>query len=340
MAPTGERVHRIVPAALLTGVILGCSGTAVSTEPAPAEQPEQPEPRRRGRSIPDAGDVQRPGKGTTDSRTKIIDLEFEGKARKYRVVPPDHASGPVPVIFMFHGGGSGNTGRKAEFVFSGERGKNELLVYPDGIEGRWRLRGMGGDQPDIDPLVDVRFVDAIIDDLDKRFDIDRSRVYAAGFSNGGMLVWELACSNPEPFAGFAAVAASMTTRTLENCHPKVTRPFLYIHGTEDPRFDGGRTATEIVEGGVMLSGHAATTRAAAKQIYGCEGISEVGVLDDCSTDGYRVHRHRLTGCKGGEDRFIYLEVEGLRHQWPRPKHGGCIDVDAASRALQLWGLDL
>jgi poly(3-hydroxybutyrate) depolymerase len=43
------------------------------------------------------------------------------------------------------------------------------------------------------------FVDRLLDRLGRRFRVDRRRVFATGFSNGGFLAYRLACSRSEPY---------------------------------------------------------------------------------------------------------------------------------------------
>ncbi len=80
---------------------------------------------------------------------------------------------------------------------------------------------------------------ALIDEMRQRYEIDPARVYAAGMSIGGSLVYQLACSLSDQLAAVAVVAGAMT---VENCNP--TRPVsvLHIHGTADQRvpLKGGR----------------------------------------------------------------------------------------------------
>ena len=61
---------------------------------------------------------------------------------------------------------------------------------------------------DSDGSVEFRYVEAVIEDAARRFPIDTKRLMAAGFSAGGMMVWNLACTMPERFAGFAAIAGT------------------------------------------------------------------------------------------------------------------------------------
>ena len=78
--------------------------------------------------------------------------------------------------------------------------------------------------------------------------IDRRRVYATGFSNGGFMVNRLACEASDLFAAVASVSGILAPRnnpvmdpngTAGNftCTPGRPVPVLHVHGTEDPLVD-------------------------------------------------------------------------------------------------------
>jgi hypothetical protein len=50
---------------------------------------------------------------------------------------------------------------------------------------------------------DVAFVDALLDTLSETYCLDLDRLYATGFSNGGMFAWQAATSLAHRFAAVA-----------------------------------------------------------------------------------------------------------------------------------------
>lgn len=60
-----------------------------------------------------------------------------------------------------------------------------FVVYPLSIGNEWEL-GVDG--------LDVDFVDQLITSLSSSYNIDQDRIYAAGFSYGGLFVHDLACA--------------------------------------------------------------------------------------------------------------------------------------------------
>eukprot|EP01043_Picozoa_sp_COSAG02_P014007 COSAG02_NODE_569_length_20206_cov_5.631223_10_plen_372_part_00 len=90
---------------------------------------------------------------------------------------------------------------------------------------------------------DVRFVSDLLDLLEEQWCIDQRRVFATGFSNGGMLVYTLAQELPHRFAAMAPMAASVHLGHAQP--PKLSRSeagslaILDLHGVADDAIPGG-----------------------------------------------------------------------------------------------------
>jgi len=84
-----------------------------------------------------------------------------------------------------------------------------------------------------DALVEPAYVDRMMADVVARFPVDRDRVMASGMSAGGMLVWYLACYQPDNFAGFAPVSGTFWHALPADCRPPPAW-LRHIHGTRDP----------------------------------------------------------------------------------------------------------
>lgn len=64
---------------------------------------------------------------------------------------------------------------------------------------------------------------------------DTTRVFAAGYSNGGQMVFRLAAEMPEQFTGLAAIAATQPTPDNFACESSGRPvPLLLMNGTRDP----------------------------------------------------------------------------------------------------------
>lgn len=79
---------------------------------------------------------------------------------------------------------------------------------------------------------DLGFVETLLDHLEETLCIDRNRVYATGFSNGAMLVYNLGMSSlSRRFAAIAPVEGGVHPGFL--ARPDVPVSLLDIHGTQD-----------------------------------------------------------------------------------------------------------
>lgn len=82
----------------------------------------------------------------------------------------------------------------------------------------------------------MAFATATIDRLVAEYGVDRSRIYAVGFSAGGALVIRLVHAIPDLLAGAAIIAATQPVpeNFLLNDAPPAALPLVIFHGTRDP----------------------------------------------------------------------------------------------------------
>ncbi|MBW4709805.1 prolyl oligopeptidase family serine peptidase [Roseobacter sp. YSTF-M11] len=103
---------------------------------------------------------------------------------------------------------------------------------------------------DSDGAEEFRYFDAVLDDASRRFAIDESRIMATGFSAGGMMVWNLACSRSDRFAAFAPISGTFWLRPPASCAGPVAN-LIHIHGDSDSTVPlSGRRILETKQGEV------------------------------------------------------------------------------------------
>jgi polyhydroxybutyrate depolymerase len=178
-----------------------------------------------------------------------LTLRHDGATRAYLVhVPRSYRSDrPTALVVALHGGG-GSRHYQADDSRYGLISKSEqagfIVVFPNGST---RLRsGMlatwnAGDccARARDRNVDhVGFLRGMVEDLTRRMNIDRQRVFAIGMSNGAMMAYRLACEASDVFKGIMAVAGTDNTR---QCAPRHPVPVLHVHARNDDHvlFNGG-----------------------------------------------------------------------------------------------------
>jgi polyhydroxybutyrate depolymerase len=164
-------------------------------------------------------------------------IEVDGVERLYILDVPDSVRPrtPVPLLFDFHGFGHSGPGvwRVSKFRDLAEK-ERFITVYPDGLPVQLRLLGKLHDRPgwqmtDTDNR-DLAFVRAMLDDLEKRYCIDRSRVFSTGFSNGAFFSSLLGCVMADRFAAVAPVSGGPLS---VECRPSRGVPVLIQHGRQD-----------------------------------------------------------------------------------------------------------
>ncbi|MBT3784048.1 hypothetical protein HOF92_03660 [bacterium] len=181
-----------------------------------------------------------------DSRTKVPrgDFEFtikhDGLNRKYLVHVPEsyHKDRAIPVVLALHGGGGNARG----FRFSSGLDETSerygfLSVYPSGTGRKilrlelltWNAGGCCGEAKK-NQVDDVGFISMVLDDLERRFSIDKDRVFATGMSNGAQMSYRLACELSSRITAIAPVASQMV---FNSCQLKEPVPTIHFHGKRD-----------------------------------------------------------------------------------------------------------
>ena len=165
-------------------------------------------------------------------------VKVDKREREYLLFAPDNVAGEeLPLIIAFHGHTSSakNFHKSSHF----ERAR-AVVVYPDGVAKKTPKH----EEPkqawapawyaDTTVEEDSAFVDAIIAQASKEYDIDPERIYITGFSNGGGFAAYLAATYPEKFAAAAIVGAAVRTPE-EELRTGLPIPLLMMHGTDDKK---------------------------------------------------------------------------------------------------------
>lgn len=168
---------------------------------------------------------------------KTVEWTINGEIRKAIIyVPTSAKTKPTPIIFAFHGHGGtmlnmyrtrGFDKLWPEAIFVCPQGLNTqgILTDPEGKRSGWVMSNQ------TDSNRDLHFFDAMLKTLRADYNIDNSRIYATGHSNGGGFVYLLWVTRPNEFAAFAptATAGGKLVPSL-----KAPKPGFHLMGENDP----------------------------------------------------------------------------------------------------------
>ena len=182
-------------------------------------------------------------------------LIYDGKIRTYLIhIPPSYTGEtPTPLVIALHGGGGNaqHMEEKTSFSLKADE-KGFIVVYPDGT-GKLRNRFLTWNagyccgyayENNID---DVGFIKTLIKKLQNTYNINSSRIYVAGHSNGAMLAYLVAAELSSIIAAIAPVAGSIGGYATNNSplwiipQPSCPVSIIAIHGKLDSHvpYDGG-----------------------------------------------------------------------------------------------------
>lgn len=259
-------------------------------------------------------------------------LVHDGLTRRYLVHVPNAYDNktPFPLVLVFHGGG-GNSDASPEYFRLNEKSDEAgfIVVYPEGTGkkafgkffGTWNAGRCCGDSLE-NKIDDVGFVDNMIEQLEKDFNIDEKRIFATGFSNGAQMSYRLACEMSDKIA---AIAPGGSMGTFENCN--LTRPvsIFAFGGTEDPctPYGGGEMC-----GGCVANFWNNIGVPIEYKTYRCDGVEEHinkwRNLNNCAKEYNIIYREQNTTCVSymncqDEAEIVLCTIKGGGHVWPGKK---------------------
>lgn len=221
-------------------------------------------------------------------------------------------TGSYPLFILLHGaGGTGESFHRLLHVDELTDSAGFITVYPDGLEGTWSVGCDECTHAEALKADDVTFLQTLARHLAANLPVDTTRVYVAGYSQGGSLAHLYGCRAASSPAGIAGVA-SLAYRNLSlDCTPSRPFPVITIHGTYDGvAYYGGygieaplQSVPETIE---MWKG-----------IMGCDDSPTVVQLPDTAADFTTVTTFRYDGCRPGS-AVIHYRVNGGGHSWPGP----------------------
>lgn len=151
-----------------------------------------------------------------------VSLKIDGVVREAIIYPPAKLDPHgAPVVFGFHGQGSGPTQAAKSFQIQ-DIWPEAVVVYPGGLGGDWMSEpGEAGDR-------DLKFFDALLAEVRRTYQTDPRRTYATGHDNGAVFTYLLSAVRPGLLAAIAPSAGGFARGTAAR-----PIPVMHIAGEQD-----------------------------------------------------------------------------------------------------------
>ncbi len=111
--------------------------------------------------------------------------------------------------------------------------KNFIVAYPQGAyrpekeDNYWEPGDNGTDNIYEN---DVFFINELVAEISTQYNVIQERVFACGYSNGGMMAYSLACNSSDVFAAIGIMSGTMLE---EECALESPIPIIIFHGIGD-----------------------------------------------------------------------------------------------------------
>jgi polyhydroxybutyrate depolymerase len=161
-------------------------------------------------------------------------LYWDGIERTYFIhVPPGYdGTAPTPLVLAIHGLSSdANIHQNLSGMSEVADENGFVVVYPNGVDRRWNA-GICCAAPE-QAQDDVGFLRAVVASVQDEVDVDPTRIYVTGLSNGGAMTHKLACEAADLFAAAAPVAFALPYSPITDCQPSRPIPVLNFMGLND-----------------------------------------------------------------------------------------------------------
>lgn len=257
----------------------------------------------------------------------IVDtMMFDGIPRYFRYYIPSgySSSDTAELVVNMHGYGSNAIQQQG---YSNMNAVSDtagfIVIYPDGVNNAWNSFSIAvGSSAD-----DVGFINALMDTFIARYNIDTTRMYACGMSNGGFMSYRLACELGDRLAAIASVTGLMDAGIMQSCNSGRPMPVLQIHGTDD--------ATVPYNGGTGL-GSVDSTVAFWVNHNNCPTTAIIDSVPDYNTtDNSTAIRYSYQFCDS-TTRVQLIKIVNGAHTWPGANIAIGTTNQDISASVEIW----
>lgn len=237
---------------------------------------------------------------------QLESLEFDGEQRTYNLFVPSSwdSSQELPLLVVLHGLTQTGSGVMGITNFNSIAQENNFVAcYPSGINNAWNANM----NVSVSSADDLGFLEYLVNLLMDQYNLDPSRIYFCGFSNGGFMSMKMLCESSICIAGVASVSSTISDTVYNTCVNPQSSSILQIHGTAD-----------LV---VPYNGSLSTGISVAQfldfwsQVNGCNSLIETVDIPNINVFDFSTAQiYSYTSCVLNE--LKHVKVEGGGHQWP------------------------
>jgi polyhydroxybutyrate depolymerase len=248
---------------------------------------------------------------------EVAEFDYDNETRSYILYTPSSNPNPdgFPLVIGLHchaGTAQGLLSYTSWIQKAHE--ENFIGVFPNGLRHPIGTAWNAGSSFEwmTGGTDDVGFISALIDSLIQKYDVDTTRIYATGHSNGSMMSYRLAAELSHRIAAIGCVAAPMV---YEYCDPEYPVPIIHFHGLSD--------TTCPYEGKVkdfITIPHMDSTLAIWQEVNDCSSVPDT-IHDESGIMG------KKWPSSGGQGDIVLYTVETCEHGWPDDESYGISATD-------------
>ena len=238
------------------------------------------------------------------------------------------SSEDYPLVILFHGFGgcAFDWYEMMEYYYGFNDLADEqgfLVAYPQAAyrpqkeDVYWEPGDIGGEHIYNN---DIYFVQELINHISNGYSIDNNRVYGGGYSNGGMMVYSVACTRGDLMSAIGVMSGAMLD-SAGDCDTSIATPVIIFHGVGDSvlPYNGDQYYSSVSDVVNIWLNH--------------NGILQTSLVSSVSSNGNVIH-DAYSGGNNGTCLSLYTVVEEYGqpggHEWFSE------DIDGVSPSRILW----
>jgi polyhydroxybutyrate depolymerase len=298
---------RLAPALISVTFLLGCGGSPVGGDGGGSDQATGGDQAMGGYDLVMSVDLAGSDGGDP----------FAGRPYTMNLHVPSgyDMAKPTPLVMLLHGYSASGTLQEAYFNLTPVSDAHTFLyVYPDGTKENSAAMNRFWNATDAccniygSTVDDSAYLDAVLTDIQAKFNVDAKRVYVIGHSNGGFMSHRMACDHASRIAGIMALAGD-TWKDQGRCAAGSKVAVLQVQGDAD--------ATVPYAGGTLIAPFPGSKETAGDWAVknGCPGaLSPTGATLDLDTvqPGAETEVEAFSGCPAGGEVELWT-IHGAGH---------------------------